>query len=328
MSRLHREMMGVLIAEIVSGQRPAGEMLPREVDLAADFGVSRGVARECIRAMEERGLISVRHGRGATVSPSERWDVFDPDVLASVLDGEGGNDLLAEYLECRRIIEVEAAGLAAERATAAALEAAGEALARMQESAGRSGRAAELRFHEADVVVPSGAHPRRRQSPARGPRRAHPRRLSSRASRWPGPSTARTARCPEHRRILDAVASGDVMEARKAMNDAPRHDRRLPARARAPRGAWRARAPPTRWSHGARRPVTITWPESDLPVEAATLGGAAPRRPGLEPPGCAPKLGARAPAELERGCWAAPSARSSAPTRSTPTSSPAAPTCA
>ena len=112
MSRLHRELMEVLIAEIVSGQRPAGEMLPREVDLAAEFGVSRGVARECIRAMEERGLISVRHGRGATVSPSERWDVFDPDVLASVLDGEGGNDLLAEYLECRRIIEVEAAGLA------------------------------------------------------------------------------------------------------------------------------------------------------------------------------------------------------------------------
>ena len=66
-----REMMRLLIADIVSGARPAGEMLPREVDLAAEFGVSRGVARECIRAMEERGLISVRHGAGATVSPSE-----------------------------------------------------------------------------------------------------------------------------------------------------------------------------------------------------------------------------------------------------------------
>jgi GntR family transcriptional repressor for pyruvate dehydrogenase complex len=219
MSRLHREMMGVLIAEIVSGQRPAGEMLPREVDLAAEFGVSRGVARECIRAMEERGLISVRHGRGATVSPSERWDVFDPDVLASVLDGEGGNDLLAEYLECRRIIEVEAAGLAAERATPAALEAAGEALARMEESAGRSGRAAERRFHEADVSF----HQALIRAAGNRPLADLAERIHAGlvVARFPlaRPQYRQDRALPEHRRILDAVASGAVMEARKAMND-------------------------------------------------------------------------------------------------------------
>jgi GntR family transcriptional repressor for pyruvate dehydrogenase complex len=54
--------MNSLTSEIVSGERPPGEMLPREVDLAAEFNVSRGVARETIRAMEERGLISVKHG--------------------------------------------------------------------------------------------------------------------------------------------------------------------------------------------------------------------------------------------------------------------------
>src|ERR671935_288863 len=117
MARKHRDVMRVLIADIVSGVRPAGEMLPREVDLAAEFDVSRGVARETIRAMEERGLVSVKHGKGATINGPEHWDIFDADVLAATLDTDRGADVLGEYLECRRILEVEAAGVAAERAT-------------------------------------------------------------------------------------------------------------------------------------------------------------------------------------------------------------------
>src|SRR5512133_851952 len=103
MARKRRDVMRVLIADIVSGVRPAGEMLPREVDLAAEFDVSRGVARETIRAMEERGLIAVKHGKGATINEPDDWDVFDPDVLAVMLDSGRGGDVLAEYVECRRI---------------------------------------------------------------------------------------------------------------------------------------------------------------------------------------------------------------------------------
>ena len=47
--------MRVLIADIVGGALPAGAALPREADIAAGFGVSRGVARECVRGLEERG---------------------------------------------------------------------------------------------------------------------------------------------------------------------------------------------------------------------------------------------------------------------------------
>jgi DNA-binding FadR family transcriptional regulator len=45
MARKHRDVMRILIADVVSGTRGAGEMLPREVDLAEEFDVSRGVAR-------------------------------------------------------------------------------------------------------------------------------------------------------------------------------------------------------------------------------------------------------------------------------------------
>jgi DNA-binding FadR family transcriptional regulator len=214
MSRLHREVMRHLAAEIVSGQRPAGEMLPREVDLAEEFGVSRGVARECLRALEERGLLTVRHGRGATVSPRGQWDVFDPDVLAAVLEGDGGNELLAEYVECRRIIEVEASGMAAERGSAEALEPAAEALARMERDV-RS----EQRFHEADVSF----HQALIHAAGNRPLGAVAARIHAGlvAARFPlaRPEYRRERALPEHRRILEAVRAGDVSEARAAMSD-------------------------------------------------------------------------------------------------------------
>ena len=95
MARKHRDVMRLLIAEIVSGRRAVGDMLPKEVDLADEFEVSRGVARETIRALEERGLIKVRHGKGASVNEPDRWDVIDPDVLAATLESRSSGDVLA-----------------------------------------------------------------------------------------------------------------------------------------------------------------------------------------------------------------------------------------
>src|ERR1700761_6818902 len=153
MARLHRDVMKLLVTDIVSGARPAGEMLPREVDLSAQFDVSRGVARETIRAMEERGLITVKHGKGATVNGAASWDVFDPDVLAAILDSERSGEILGDYLECRRLLEVQAAGLAAERASAADVARLAAAVARIEEATRRPpSPAAERLFHEADVA--------------------------------------------------------------------------------------------------------------------------------------------------------------------------------
>src|ERR1043165_8690266 len=131
MTRLHEHLMQVLIADIAHGRPRPGARLPRETDLAAQFGVSRGVARESLRGLEERGLVTVKHGRGATGNPGDEWDGVDPDVLAALLEGEHGAAILAEYLECRRILEIEAASLAAERATEAHLAKLSDAFARM-----------------------------------------------------------------------------------------------------------------------------------------------------------------------------------------------------
>src|SRR5262245_61836035 len=117
MSRLHRVVLRELLLEIAMGTMAEGERLPRETDLAERFEVSRGVVRESLRGLEERGVIKVRHGAGATVRPAQEWNVLDPDVLSAILEGQASGTLLTEFLECRRIIEIECAGLAAERAT-------------------------------------------------------------------------------------------------------------------------------------------------------------------------------------------------------------------
>ncbi|HET8815165.1 MAG TPA: FadR/GntR family transcriptional regulator [Solirubrobacterales bacterium] len=220
MARLHRDAMRVLIGEIVTGRLEPGDQLMREVDLAERFGVSRGVARETIRALEERGLITVRHGRGATVNEAESWNVFDPDVLGVLLETERKTEVLSEYLECRRILEVEAAGLAAARASAEDVERAAEALSRMEESAKRvPSDAAEALFHHADIdfhqALIAGTGNRALGGLVE---RIHSALL---LARYPlaRPEYRLERALPEHRRILEAVAAGDVEEARAAMRD-------------------------------------------------------------------------------------------------------------
>lgn len=218
MGRLHREVMLLLVQEIAAGTRTPGEMLPREVDLAEEYEISRGVAREVIRALEERGLVTVRHGVGATVNPAERWDLFDADVLGAVLDTGRGSDILAEYLECRRVLEVEAAGLAAERATVAQRRQISAALAEMEAAVAEAPvPATERRFHEADV------HFHQTVMAASGNRalgmlaeRIHAALL---VARFPlaRPEYRVTRALPEHRRIHEAIADGDPAAARAAM---------------------------------------------------------------------------------------------------------------
>src|SRR5918997_672060 len=115
MTRLHRDHMRALLDEIVRGTISEGEWLAKEGDLAQRFHVSRGVARETIRALEERGVVAVRHGRGARVRPVADWDLLDEDVLGALIDGGRATDVIAEALECRRLLEREAAASAAAR---------------------------------------------------------------------------------------------------------------------------------------------------------------------------------------------------------------------
>ncbi|MFB9186674.1 FadR/GntR family transcriptional regulator [Dactylosporangium sucinum] len=216
-----------MIDQLASGVYPPGSPLPREVDLAERFEVSRGVVRECLRALEERDLIKVKHGRGATVQPESAWNVLDPDVLRALLASQAGGDVLREYVECRRGLEVEAAGLAAVRATDDHIARLREALDEMTQAAkgvreAEAGGAgglpdAEEQFHRADIRFHQAV------ADAAGNRAlAHMLRPLDQAlliARLPlaRPQARERRGIPEHQRILNAIAAGDAAAAGRAM---------------------------------------------------------------------------------------------------------------
>lgn len=220
MSRLHKQPMRLMMVDIVSGVAESGTSLPREADLSLEFGVSRGVVREAIRGLEERGLITVKHGRGATVRPAADWNLLDPDVLGVLLDGDtGAAAVLGEFLEVRRLLEVEAAGLAAERARPEDLTSLAETLERTRSAAVRASRsrAAEGLFHEADIAfhrsVMAAAENRvlsRLTEPIQ-------RALLVTRRQFVHPESRLEHGVAEHARIVRAIADGDAAGARAAM---------------------------------------------------------------------------------------------------------------
>lgn len=65
--RAHIDRIGVRVLEemvemIVTGAVAADEFLPPEQALCDEFGVSRTVIRECIKRMQEKGLVVVAPG--------------------------------------------------------------------------------------------------------------------------------------------------------------------------------------------------------------------------------------------------------------------------
>src|SRR5450432_3346844 len=58
---------GTLAERVLSGELAANERLPSERQLALEFGVSRPIVREALRALVERRLIDVEPSRGAFV---------------------------------------------------------------------------------------------------------------------------------------------------------------------------------------------------------------------------------------------------------------------
>src|SRR3546814_7192481 len=85
------------------------------------------------RSLAAKGLVESRPKTGTRVSPQAKWHLLDPDVLSWIFEFEPGDDLLASLFELRKIVEPEAAALAAQRRTEAQVAAMAEALADMTE---------------------------------------------------------------------------------------------------------------------------------------------------------------------------------------------------
>lgn len=117
--RLCEEIARDLADAISQGQLQPGDFLPTEQALAEKYEASRTAIREALTVLSTRGMIEAIHGRGSRVLPRHRWQLLDQLVRLVREDIEVDRSLF----ELRRILEIEVAGLAAERATPAHLKA-------------------------------------------------------------------------------------------------------------------------------------------------------------------------------------------------------------
>ena len=102
--------------KIVSGEFRPGAVVPKASDLARQMSISRPAMREAIKLLTGKGLLELTPRRGTVVRPREAWNRLDPDVLSWQMGDVPSAAFVRDLYEVRRIVEPEAAALAAQRA--------------------------------------------------------------------------------------------------------------------------------------------------------------------------------------------------------------------
>ena len=146
------------------------------------------------------------------MTPREVWHLLDPDVLRWIFEFEPDEELLDNLFELRRIVEPEAAALAASRHSSEDLRAMANALEKMSKHGleSRLGQSADQAFHAA-LLRASGNVFIASLTAGVGAavtwttiyKRAHSRRLRDSV--------------PDHQKVYEAVARRDPQAARRAM---------------------------------------------------------------------------------------------------------------
>jgi DNA-binding FadR family transcriptional regulator len=212
--RIHGTIARDLGIGIVTGKFAPGEILHGEIAASHRLQVSRTAYREAVRILAAKGLVESRPKTGTRVSPSKTWHLLDPDVLSWIFQSEPDHRLLANLFELRRIIEPEAAALAAARRSEGHVETMGRALEDMAKYTltAELGRVANRHFHSALLDASDNAF---LVSLATGVQAA----VSSTTKFTQRKSRMSRDPIPDHRKVLDAVMSKDAAAAREAMSE-------------------------------------------------------------------------------------------------------------
>ncbi|WP_322892366.1 MULTISPECIES: FadR/GntR family transcriptional regulator [unclassified Yoonia] len=113
----HGQVVEGIGSAIVSGKYPQGSILPRDEELAGQFGVSRTVLREAMKTLSAKGMIVARTRVGTKVCDRQQWNLFDAAVLVWHLNEYPDMGFLDQLFEMRLTMEPAAAAMAATRAT-------------------------------------------------------------------------------------------------------------------------------------------------------------------------------------------------------------------
>ena len=210
--RLHGSIARDLGVYIVSGRYKPGHLLDNEIEASKRLKVSRAAYREAVRILSAKGLVHSRPKIGTKVSDPESWHLLDPDVLSWIFEFDPDETLLVNLFELRKIVEPEAAALAAARRTQSQLDSMQRSLTYMAQHTltTDAGRLADRDFH-ATLLRASG--------------NAFLASLTSgitAAIIWTTMFKQRKNRLsrdpiPDHQRVYDAISAGNPKAAHEAM---------------------------------------------------------------------------------------------------------------
>lgn len=140
-----------LMKLIETGKYPPGSRLPTENELAAQFGVSRAPIREALSVLKAAGLVTSRQGGGNYV------EEFTGNVSLQRIQVESHDAETIQHLfEMRKILEPEAASMAALKRTPEQLEQMKHFLKKMESESideGKSAAGADIEFHHSIILA-------------------------------------------------------------------------------------------------------------------------------------------------------------------------------
>ena len=103
--------------QILAGDYQAGSILPGEMELGEQFGVSRTAVREAVKMLVAKGMLHPRPCIGTRVMPQSQWNFLDQDLLTWWMTKENFDQVMQHFLILRTSLEPQACSLAAANAS-------------------------------------------------------------------------------------------------------------------------------------------------------------------------------------------------------------------
>ncbi|MGC9963723.1 MAG: FCD domain-containing protein [Acidimicrobiales bacterium] len=195
----------VAIAELEPGAR-----VPSERELTRDLGVGRSTVREALNGLALMGIVEIRHGQGVFVLEREGTEGASDALQRALTKG-----LTKEFLEARLVVEVEIAGLAAQRRTDADLARIEETIIQLEEAGDAPVEQALKPASDFNVAVAEAAH----NEVLAGVEESFVALMIERAGELYATEEFRAWDIAEHRGILEAIRAADVELAKRRMHE-------------------------------------------------------------------------------------------------------------
>ncbi|KAA0465481.1 FadR/GntR family transcriptional regulator [Klebsiella aerogenes] len=105
--------------KILTDEYPPESILPGEMELGEQFGVSRTAVREAVKTLAAKGMLLPRPRIGTRVLARSSWNFLDKELLAWWLTEDNFAEVVSHFLVMRSSLEPQACFLAAINGTSA-----------------------------------------------------------------------------------------------------------------------------------------------------------------------------------------------------------------